>query len=192
MQLATNHFGHFALTARLWQTMAATPGARVVTVSSLAHQFGFINFGDLHGRFLYDPWAAYAQSKLANLLFTFELDRRCRRAGIDVVANACHPGIAATNLGYAGPRMLGSAFGETLVQFYTSIIAQTAEDGALPTLYAALADEAGGGDYIGPDGLGEMRGRPRKVASSFLSQSEAVGRRLWELTEAATGVDFLG
>ncbi|MEQ8691416.1 MAG: oxidoreductase [Pseudomonadales bacterium] len=189
-QLATNHFGHFALTALLFPLLRDTPDARVVTVSSLAHQFGYLNFINLHGQAFYDPWAAYGQSKLANLLFAFELDRRCRAAGVSLRSNACHPGIAATNLGYAGPRMMGSTFGETLIQFYTSIVAQSAADGALPTLYAGFAPEADGGDYIGPDGLGEMRGNPRKVPCSFLSRSEPLARQLWAVTEEATQIEF--
>lgn len=190
MQLGTNHLGHFALTALLFPMLRATRGARVVTVSSLAHNFGFINFQDLHGRFFYDPWFAYGQSKLANLLFAYELDRRLRAASRNVASIACHPGISATNLGYAGPRMLGSAFGETLVQLYSSIIAQSAAAGALPTLYAGFAPEAGSGDYIGPDGLGELRGAPRKVSSSLLSRSAAVARQLWEVSEQTVGIDF--
>ena len=188
MQLGTNHLGHFALTALLYPLIADTPASRIVTVSSLAHHFGFINFQNLHGQFFYDPWLAYGQTKLANLLFTFELDRRLRAAGQDTMALACHPGIAATNLGYAGPRMLGSAFGETLVQLYTSITAQPASAGALPTLYAAFAEAAEGGDYIGPDGFGELRGNPRKVGASLLARSESIARQLWLVSEEAVGV----
>ena len=105
-------------------------------------------------------------------------------------AVACHPGISATKLGYAGPRMLGSDFGETLVELYTSVVAQPAAMGALPTLYAAFAGEAKSGDYIGPDGLGEMRGYPRKVSSSFLSRSQSIARQLWEVSEEETGIRF--
>lgn len=190
MQLGTNHLGHFALTALLFPLLTVAPGSRVVTVASLAHHFGFINFPNLHGRWFYDPWLAYGQSKLANLLFAYELDRRLTAANREVASIACHPGIASTNLGYAGPRMVGSPLGETLVQLYTSIVAQTAAEGALPTLYAAFAAEADGGDYIGPDGLGEMRGNPRKVASSLLSRSESIARRLWQVSEEATGIPF--
>lgn len=190
MQFGTNHLGHFALTALVYPLLVDTPGARIVTVASLAHNFGFVNFQNLHGRLFYDPWLAYGQSKLANLLFAYELDRRLRAAEREVASVACHPGIASTNLGYAGPRMLGSAFGETLVQLYTSITAQSAAAGALPTLYAGFAQEAEGGDYIGPDGLGEMRGNPRKVSSSFLSRSQAVARQLWQVSEEAVGIRF--
>jgi len=185
MQIGTNHFGHFELTARLFPLLRVTPGSRVVTVSSLAHRFGFINFVNLHGRIFYDPWMAYGQSKL-----TYELDRRCRAADIDVGAVACHPGIASTSLGYAGPRMRSSPFGEMLVQLYSSIVAQTAAAGALPTLYASCSAEVRGGDYIGPDGLGEMRGAPRKVTSNFMSRSETIARQLWKLTEETIQTPF--
>ncbi|MEQ8859034.1 MAG: oxidoreductase [Pseudomonadales bacterium] len=189
-QFGVNHLGHFALTALIYPLLLQAAGARVVTVASLAHNFGFINFQNLHGRFFYEPWLAYGQTKLANLLFAYEFDRRLRAADRDIASVACHPGIAATNLGYAGPRMLGSAFGETLVQLYTSVVAQSAEAGALPTLYAGFAPEASGGDYIGPDGLGEMRGSPRKVSSSLLSRSQAMARQLWQVSEEAVGVTF--
>ncbi|MCZ6656492.1 MAG: oxidoreductase [Gammaproteobacteria bacterium] len=190
MQIGTNHLGHFALTALLYPLLQSASDARVVTVSSLAHLFGFINFANLHGRMFYEPFTAYGQSKLANLLFTYELDRRLRAADVDVLSTACHPGIASTSLGYAGPRMSGSPLGETLVQLYTSMVAQSATDGALPTLYAGFAAEVQGGDYIGPDGLGEMRGNPRKVSSSFMSRSQTIARQLWRVSEEATGVQF--
>ena len=189
-QFATNHLGHFALTALLFPRLAATPGARIVTVSSLAHHFGFINFFNLHGRLFYDPFLAYAQSKLANLLFTYELDRRCRAAGVDVMAVACHPGIAATNLPYASSRMLNWPLGESLVRTLSSIVSQSAAEGALPTLYAGFAAHVQGGDYIGPDGPGETRGSPRKVQSSFVSRAESVARQLWDVSEEATKVKF--
>ncbi len=190
MQLGTNHLGHFALTALLFPLLREATGARVVTVSSLAHHFGLINFLNLHGRMFYEPFMAYGQSKLANLLFTYELDRRLRAANVDVVSTACHPGIASTNLGYASPRMQGSPLGEMLVQLYTSIVAQPAAEGALPTLYAGFAEEAQGGDYIGPNGLGEMRGNPHKISSSFMSQSQLIARQLWTVSEEATDIQF--
>lgn len=189
-QLGTNHFGHFALTALLFEKLVGTRDARIVTVASLAHHFGFMNFFNLHGALFYDPWFAYAQSKLANMLFTFELDRRCRAAGLSVRAVACHPGIAATNLPYAAPRMRNSPLGETLIKSFTSIVSQSAADGALPTLYAGFAADVEGGDYIGPDGLGEMRGAPRKVPSSLLARSEMVAKELWRATEEATRITF--
>jgi NAD(P)-dependent dehydrogenase (short-subunit alcohol dehydrogenase family) len=190
MQFGTNHLGHFALTALVYPKIRDTAGARIVNVASLAHNFGFLNFQNLHGRLFYDPWLTYGTTKLANLLFTYELDRRLKAVGRDVGAVACHPGISATNLGYAGPRMLGSDFGETLVELYTSVVAQSAGMGALPTLYAAFAEEANSGDYIGPDGLGEMRGHPQKVSSSFLSHSQSMARQLWEVSEKETDIRF--
>ncbi len=189
-QLGTNHLGHFALTAQLFTLLQVTPGARVVNVASLAHHFGFINFFNLYGQLYYDPFLAYAQSKLANLLFTYELDRRCRSAGIDVTAVACHPGIASTNLGYAAPRMMNWPLGETLIGMFNSIATQSATDGALPTLYAGFAADVKGGDYIGPDGVGEMRGAPKKVQSSLLARSESVALQLWRVSEEATRIVF--
>ncbi len=189
-QFATNHLGHFALTALLFPRLTATPGARVVNVSSLAHHFGFVNFFNLHGQLFYDPFFAYAQSKLANLLFTYELHRRCRAGGVDITAVACHPGISATNLPYASSRMLNWPLGESLVKSFASIVSQSAADGALPTLYAGFAPDVQGGDYIGPDGPGETRGSPRKVQSSFVSRSERVARQLWDVSEEATKIRF--
>ena len=189
-QLGTNHLGHFALTALLFPRLHATGGARVVNVSSLAHHFGFINFFNLHGQLFYDPFFAYAQSKLANLLFTYELDRRCRAADVEVLGVACHPGVATTNLPYAGPRMLNFPLGETLVRMFSSIGSQSAADGALPTLYAGFFPDLRGGEYIGPDGLGEMRGAPRQVQSSLMSRSESVARQLWQVSEEATKIKF--
>ena len=190
MQFGTNHLGHFALTGALLPLLLRAPGARVVNVASLAHHFGFINFFNLHGTLFYDPWFAYAQSKLANLLFTYELDRRARAVSADLIAVACHPGIAETNLGYAGPRMLNWPLGETLIRTFSKIASQSAADGALPTLYAATGPAVTGGDYIGPDGIGEMRGAPRKVQSSLLSRSMTVQQQLWRVSEEATGVKY--
>jgi NAD(P)-dependent dehydrogenase (short-subunit alcohol dehydrogenase family) len=190
MQLGVNHLGHFALTARLFERIKSTPGSRIVNVSSLAHLFGFINLANLHGRMFYDPWAAYGQSKLANLLFTFELERRSRDAGLAVQALACHPGIAATNLASAGPRMAGLPVPEALVQSLTAVVAQSAAAGALPTLYAGFAEQATGGDYIGPDGIGETRGSPRKVQPSLMARSQTLARQLWQASEDATQITF--
>lgn len=190
MQLGTNHLGHFALTGLLLDRIKQTNGARIVTVSSIAHQFGFMNFFDLHGRFFYDPWLAYGQSKLANLLFAYELDRRCSAANLDVQSVACHPGVSATNLPTAAPRMLGAPFVETLIEMFTPVVAQPAATGALPTLYAGFSPEVRGGDYTGPDGIGELRGKATKVTSNFMSRSGDLARRLWEESEKATGVTY--
>jgi len=190
MQFGTNHLGHFALTGLLLPRLLDTPGARVVSVSSSAHRPGKIHWDDLQLERSYRNWRAYAQSKLANLLFAFELDRRLRKAGTSVISVAAHPGYAATNLQSVGARMAGSPVLERLFEVANRLIAQSAAMGALPTLYAATAPEVQGGDYFGPASLGEMWGHPRKVRSSARSKDLADAARLWKLSEALTDVRF--
>ena len=190
MQIGTNHLGHFALTGLLLERLLATPGARVVTVSSLAHRFGTIRFHDLHSRGSYKKWRAYGQSKLANLLFTYELQRRLHGAGAPVIGVACHPGWAATNLQFAGPRMTGAATVEWLSDLGNRLLAQSAAMGALPTLYAAANPNVEGGDFIGPDGFREMWGFPRKVRSNARSHDRQAARQLWKLSEEFTGIRY--
>jgi NAD(P)-dependent dehydrogenase (short-subunit alcohol dehydrogenase family) len=190
MQLGTNHLGHFALTGLLLPRLLGTRGARVVTVSSSMHRVGRIRFEDLHGAHRYRKWGAYGQSKLANLLFTRELAHRAARRGAGLVAAAAHPGYAATNLQFAGPRMEGSTLMERLSGWGNRLIAQDAAGGALPTLYAATASDVRGGDYFGPGGLGELRGPPKRVGSSRRSQDREVAERLWQVSEDLTNVRF--
>jgi hypothetical protein len=190
MQFGTNHLGHFALTGLLLGRLRATPGARVVTVSSGAHRMGRIRFDDPHWQQGYRKWGAYGQSKLANLLFAYELQRRLAAAGSDVISVAAHPGYAATNLQAAGPRMQGSPLLERLMDLGNTLFAQGAGMGALPQLYAAVAPGVRGGDYIGPDGLGELWGHPRTVTSNRRSRDVEAARRLWALSEQLTGVAF--
>lgn len=192
MQIGTNHLGHFALTALLFDVLRATPGARVVNVSSTMHRIGRMNFDDLHGERRYAKWPAYGQSKLANLLFTFELARRCARAGIDLTCAAAHPGYAATNLQAAGPRMEGSAWMERITGLGNRLLAQTAAMGALPTIYAAADPSVRSGEYFGPSGPGEMWGPPRRVGCSRRAQDATDAARLFELSEALTGVRCAG
>ena len=191
MQFGTNHLGHFALTGLLLDLVLGTPGARVVTVSSGAHRMGRIRFEDLQWERGYWKWGAYSQSKLANLLFAYELQRRLKRAKAAVISVACHPGYAATNLQFAGPRMTGSSLMEWLFQFFNQLAAQNAEMGALPTLYAATAPGVRGGDYFGPDGFGELRGYPTKVQSSAGSHDRKVAEQLWQISEKLTGVRYV-
>ena len=190
MQFGTNHLGHFALTGLLLDRLLATDGARVVNVSSGAHRMGKIRFDDLQWHNGYRKWMAYGQSKLANLLFTFELQRRADAAGAKLVSVACHPGYAATNLQAAGPRMQGSTMLESLFSLGNSLLAQSAAMGALPTEYAAVAPDVHGGDYIGPDGIGEMWGHPVKVGCSAAARDTAAGARLWEMSEQLTKVHY--
>ncbi|HKJ24279.1 MAG TPA: oxidoreductase [Myxococcota bacterium] len=190
MQLGTNHLGHFALTGRLLPRLLATSGARVVNVSSTMHKIGRMDWDDLQGEKRYGKWRAYGQSKLANLLFTYELQRRLEAAGADVIAVAAHPGYAATNLQTAGPRMEGSSFLERVSLLGNRIASQTAEMGALPAIYAAGALGVKGGDYFGPDGFQEMWGHPTRVHSNRRSHERGDQLRLWDVSEALTGVHF--
>jgi NAD(P)-dependent dehydrogenase (short-subunit alcohol dehydrogenase family) len=190
LQFGTNHLGHFALTGLLLPALLAAPGARVVTVSSEAHQFGKLDFDNLDGSRGYQRWMAYGQSKIANLLFAYELQRRLAAAGAGVISLACHPGFADTELQAAGPVMDGIPFGRELAKGFNKLFAQSAAMGALPTLYAATAPEAVGGDYIGPDGPGKWRGYPARQRSNALSYDPAVAARLWAVSEQLTGVRY--
>jgi NAD(P)-dependent dehydrogenase (short-subunit alcohol dehydrogenase family) len=175
MQIGTNHLGHFALTGLLLERLLATPRARVV-----------------QSEHRYSKWGAYGQSKLANLLFAYELQRRlvARSAGTTLLSVAVHPGYAATNLQVAGARMQGSSLLETLSNVGNWLIAQSASGGALPTLYAATWPDVRGGDYFGPGGFMEMRGAPKKVTSSARSRDPEAAQKLWSLSERLTGVRY--
>ena len=190
MQFGTNHLGHFALTGLLLDRLLATEGGRVVNVSSGGHRMGSIRFDDLQWQKGYRKWFAYAQSKLANLLFTFELQRRADASGAKLLSVAAHPGYAATNLQAAGPRMQGSSMMESLFSVGNSLFAQSAAMGALPTEYAAVAPDVHGGDYIGPDGIGELWGHPVKVGCSAAARDTAAAARLWEVSEQITNVHY--
>ncbi|MFB6185015.1 MAG: oxidoreductase [Haloarculaceae archaeon] len=192
MQLGVNHLGHFALTGRLLDRLVATDGGtRVVTQSSGAHERGDVDFDDLHRERSYDAWEAYGQSKLANLLFAYELQRRLDAAGIDdTISVACHPGYAATNLQYRGPRQRESRLRYWGMKAANTLFAQSAERGALPMLYAATADGVGGGEYYGPDGFMHARGYPERQQSNDESYDETRARRLWDVSEDLTGVEY--
>jgi NAD(P)-dependent dehydrogenase (short-subunit alcohol dehydrogenase family) len=190
MQFGTNHLGHFALTGLLLDRLLATPGARIVNVSSDAHRFGRIQLDDLQWERGYRKWRAYGQSKLANLLFTYELQRRLEVKGAGPISVACHPGWAATNLQAAGPRMAGSSWMEAASQLGNRLVAQSAAMGALPTLYAAAAPDVRGGEYIGPDGFRAVRGHPAKLRSSKRSYDSETAALLWEASEALTGIRY--
>ncbi|MGH2822868.1 MAG: oxidoreductase [Thermoleophilaceae bacterium] len=186
LQLGTNHLGHFALTGLLIGAMEGREDARVVTLSSGAHRFGRIAFDNLSGDSRYFRWRAYGQSKLANLLFALELDRRLRAAGSTIKSLAAHPGWAATNLQFAGPPPADRA----VMRVANRVIAQSDEMGALPTLYAATEPGLEGGTYCGPDGFLEQAGHPKQVSPSGAARDEQVARRLWEVSEQMTGVRF--
>ncbi|WP_148415961.1 oxidoreductase [Haloferax sp. KTX1] len=190
-QFGVNHLGHFALTARLLPVLEQTPGeSRVVTQSSVAHRNGEIDFDDLQGERSYSAWGAYGQSKLANVLFGYELDRRLRSADASVESIVCHPGWAATNLQFRGPQQSGSQLRLWMMKLANAVIAQSAERGAEPMLYAATDPSVEGGDFIGPDGFRNMRGSPEVQESSERSYDVDLAQRLWEVSEELTGVSF--
>jgi NAD(P)-dependent dehydrogenase (short-subunit alcohol dehydrogenase family) len=184
LQFGTNHLGHFALTTALLETMEGRDDARVVTLSSTAHKMGRINFDNLNGDRHYFRWNAYGQSKLANLLFALELDRRLRAAGSTVMSLAAHPGYAATNLQSAGPPL----FDRLVMVASNALIAQSDEMGALPILYAATQPGLEGGTYVGPDSFREQRGHPTIVQPNGRARDPETARRLWEVSERLTAL----
>jgi NAD(P)-dependent dehydrogenase (short-subunit alcohol dehydrogenase family) len=186
LQFGTNHLGHFALTGLLLPLLNGRPDARVVTVSSNNHKGGRIQFDDLQGEHHYSRWGAYSQSKLANLLFAFELDRRLKAAEWPLISVAAHPGYAATNLQLSGPPLRE----RLAMRVSNRLFAQSAEMGALPLLYAATAPDLQGGSYVGPDGRGEMRGHPTLVQASARAHDEEAARRLWDVSEQLTDVRY--
>jgi len=189
LQLGTNHLGHFALTGLLLPLLLATPGSRVVNVSSLAHRMGRIDFDDLQADRRYRAWPAYGQSKLANLLFTYELQRRLAAAEASgTSALAAHPGVSETNLTGSTGGIVGRV--AELGRPIAKLVLQSAEMGALPTLRAAVDPAARGGEYYGPDGFMEYRGHPVKVDSNAHSKDTAVAARLWDVSVELTGVAY--
>jgi NAD(P)-dependent dehydrogenase (short-subunit alcohol dehydrogenase family) len=186
-QFGTNHLGHFALTGLLLARLLAAPQPRVVTLSSSAHRGGTIKFDDLQGERSYNNWRAYGQSKLANLLFCFELGRRAAAADTSLTSVAAHPGYAATNLQFAGPSRF---YEKAIMAVANKVIAQSAEMGALPTLYAATVPDLPSGAFVGPDGFLEGRGHPRIVTAAGKAYDEDTARRLWEVSEELTGVRY--
>jgi NAD(P)-dependent dehydrogenase (short-subunit alcohol dehydrogenase family) len=184
LQFGTNHLGHFLLTTLLLDLMEGRDDARVVTLSSTAHKIGRISFDNLAGDRYYFRWRAYGQSKLANLLFALELDRRLRREGSTVKSLAAHPGYAATNLQTASPPLID----RLVMKVSNAVIAQSDEMGALPTLFAATEPGLEGGTYAGPDGPSEQRGHPTIVSPNSRARDEDTARRLWQVSEELTGV----
>ena len=190
--LGINHFGHFALTGLLMDTLLNAQSSRVVTVSSNAHKMGSIDFNDLDLNGRYSRTGAYARSKLANLLFTYELQRRLERSGSSIISVAAHPGFSATNLQSTGPRMGNGHFWPWLYKVFNNLLAQSAQMGALPILYAATDENVKGGDYIAPDGLGQWRGYPKKTKSNRTSYDEKSARQLWDISTRLTKVQYTG
>ena len=180
MQFGTNHLGHFKLTGLLFDLLKRTPNSRVVTLSSYAHFFGWINFKDLNGKRFYQKWLAYCQSKLANILFGYELQRRLAAIGNNPISIVVHPGWAATNLQHS----------TWFFRLLNPLLAQSQEIGALPTLYAVTNPEVRGGEYIGPDGFLGQRGYPHKARSSRRSHDPETAKKLWQVSEEFTGIRF--
>ena len=186
MQFGTNHLGHFALTARLMPLLRRASGPRVVSVSSLAHRTGSIDFDDLQGARVYSPWKAYGQSKLACLMFALELQRRSDATGWNLLSNAAHPGFARTNLFASGPGGLVSL----ATGFSAPFFGHSAADGARPILFAATSPEARPGAYYGPGGFSELRGAPAPALIMPQARDAATAARLWEVSEKLAGTSF--
>ena len=181
LQIGTNHLGHFALTSHLLPLLKATKEARIVNVSSNAHKFGNLNLQDINWeKRKYTSWKSYGDSKIANLYFTYELQRRFENAKLNIITAAAHPGWTATEL----QRHSG------LFEAMNGLFAQTSEMGTLPILYAATAPDVKSGDYYGPSGWQEWRGYPKKTVSNELSHNKKIAHDLWELSEEMTKTDF--
>src|SRR3984893_17917805 len=186
MQFGTNYLGHFALTARLMPLLRRSSGPRVVSVSSLAHRTGFIDFGDLQGARAYSPWKAYGQSKLACLIFALELQRRSDAGGWNLTSNAAHPGFSRTNLFASGPGGLISV----ATEFAAPLFGHSAADGARPILFAATSPQAKPGAYYGPGGIGELRGAPAPALIMPQARDAAAAARLWDVSEKLAETSF--
>jgi NAD(P)-dependent dehydrogenase (short-subunit alcohol dehydrogenase family) len=186
LQFGTNHLGHFALTGLVMPAFSQRLGTRVATMSSNLHKGGEIRFDDLQGEQHYSRWGAYGQSKLANLLFALELDRRLKVAGLPMISVAAHPGYSATNLQLSGPPLQE----RIVMRLANRLFAQPAEMGALPMIYAATYPDLPGGSYVGPDGPREARGYPALVQPSEKAKDAATAKRLWEVSEKLTGVKY--
>jgi NAD(P)-dependent dehydrogenase (short-subunit alcohol dehydrogenase family) len=189
LQLATNHLGHYALTAQLLPLLRRADAPRVVQLSSLAHRAGRIDFDDLQGERDYRPWRAYRQSKLAMLMFALELQRRSDAHGWGLISHAAHPGWARTELIANGPASAGGARGFNLYMALARWLSQSSAEGALPSLLAAVSDDPGGA-YYGPQGLGEVKGPAghARIGRQALDRRAAV--RLWEVSATLTGSSF--
>lgn len=186
LQFGTNHLGHFTLTSHLLPLLMATPLSRIVTVSSIAARRAKIQFNNLDGSKGYNPMTFYRQSKLSNLLFAMELQNRLERAGSSTISVACHPGISVTNLLSRGS---GKETG-AVMKWIMGIVAQPANKGALPTLYAATHPDLRGGEYIGPDGPGNTKGYPVLNNDPATLYKPELAAKLWEVSEALTGVRY--
>lgn len=189
MQLGVNHLGHFALTALLLDVIVSTPNARIHNVSSSANYTGSINFDDLMGKTSYNRWGAYGQSKLANIFFTFELQKRLNAAGYNTLANTSHPGLVMTNLQANSVEQSGTGVEAFLYRILEPVLAQDISMGVLPMLYGATALDAHGGVFYGPQTL-NLRGYPAEKKANKEAYDAAALRRFWEVSEELTGIRY--
>ena len=187
MQFGTNHLGHFALTGLLLSALLRQPKSRVVTVASIAHKGGKLNFDDLNAERGYNPRSAYQQSKLANVVFGLEFDRRLRARSAETASVIAHPGVAVTNIVSNG---MGTGMKGRIVNALMPLVAQSDDRGSWPLLYAATAPQAHGGGYYGPDGIAEIKGTPIEVKPNPHALDPGAGKRLWEISETLTGVRY--
>lgn len=184
-QMGVNYFAHFLLTNLLFDTIKETPGARIVTLSSNAHKSGEIDFENINAEKDYSRFGAYAMSKLACLMFAFELQRRLESAGSSVIAVSAHPGVSMTNLVQFVPGIL-----QILLKPLAPIFTHDPEQGALPTLMAAIGEDVKGGEYLGPIGFNEMKGEPGRAKVKSIARDEQVAQKLWKVSEELTGEQF--
>jgi NAD(P)-dependent dehydrogenase (short-subunit alcohol dehydrogenase family) len=184
LQFGVNHLGHFALTGHLLPKLKDQAGARIVNVSSLAHRNGRIDYDDIHADKNYSRMTRYGMSKFANILFTYELQRRLKAANSPAISVACHPGGSATELGRHIPPLIA------LLLTPLNLLMNTSAEGALPTLMATTAEDVSGGDYFGPTQMGEMRHSAHKVNTVSAAKDEADATRLWTLSTKLTGVEY--
>lgn len=187
-QFGTNHLGHFALTGLLMPSLLAASAPRVVTVSSLAHRNGKIDFDNLQSEKKYVPWDAYNASKLANLMFALELERKARASASKLVSIPVHPGVSTTSIFENGPGT--NDLKARMVKMLAPLLFQSDEAGALPTLYAATSPQARGGEYIGPNGFQKLKGYPAVEQPRPQALDEAVAKKLWTVSEQLTGVVY--
>jgi NAD(P)-dependent dehydrogenase (short-subunit alcohol dehydrogenase family) len=187
MQFGTNHLGHFALTGLLLPALLRQPKSRVVTVASIAHKGGKLNFDDLNGERGYDPRGAYQQSKLANLVFGLEFDRRLRAHSANTTSVIAHPGVAVTNIISNG---MGTGMKSRIVGALLPLVAQSDDRGSWPLVYASTSSEVHGGGYYGPDGIAEIKGMPVEVKPKPQALDPAAAKRLWDVSETLTGVRY--
>jgi len=185
-QMGVNYFAHFLLTGLLLPILENTPDSRVVSLSSIAHKNGKIDFENLNAEKGYSKMGAYGQSKLACLMFAYELDRRLKKSGSHIISVAAHPGVSNTDLGRHVAKWLYA-----LLTPIFSLMTHSPDKAALPSLYAALGEDINGGDYTGPTGFNEMKGKPGKVKSTPLSHQQDIAKKLWEVSEKLTQLNYL-